>query len=187
MALGLNPPAIRHRIITGELAAARVGRRWRVHIDSVNALLVAKIPTRNSPLPVRRWAAMPTKLPLPPESRSPTLTTSVVAPTPVVPISPQIPDQPSPKPLFSDADLRHIAQLRAELWNPDPATRAQAEDQLRMFAQSVERDPTRRAEAGLTIDRQQVFLTAMQDQHARLPLPPPPPPPSMDHIISILG
>lgn len=55
-ALGLKPPAVRGKIKSGALAAAFISRRWRVHVDSLNALLACPVPVRNPPIPVKRWA-----------------------------------------------------------------------------------------------------------------------------------
>jgi len=48
-ALGLRPAAIRSRIKSGELAAALVGRKFRVGTASVNALLAGAAPSRPAP------------------------------------------------------------------------------------------------------------------------------------------
>jgi excisionase family DNA binding protein len=48
-ALGLRPAAIRLRIKSGDLAAAFVGRKWRVGTASVNALLADAAPVQSAP------------------------------------------------------------------------------------------------------------------------------------------
>lgn len=64
-ALGLHPVAVRTRIKDGRLSAVRIGRGYRVRIDSVNALLEG----RHAPQSARTPMAVPTEgilgIPLP--------------------------------------------------------------------------------------------------------------------------
>lgn len=49
-ALGVRPSTIRNLIKNGRLAAVRIGRSWRIYVDSINALLGAPAPTSAAPV-----------------------------------------------------------------------------------------------------------------------------------------
>ena len=151
-ALGVGPASIRQRIKAGTLSAVRVGRGWRIHLASLNAILAgSQPPTAQSPA-VTTVVSEPMK-PRP----SPSPTTSSAPPSvvlqPAIPAPPaadSVAVQPRPKSLFSDGDMIWIEKYRRDLNDPNPAVRAEAKHQLSMFAQAAEQDATRRVAARMT-------------------------------------
>jgi len=110
-ALGLKPATVRLHIKSGDLAAVRIGRSWRIGVDSVNALLAGA-----------------------------NLKSEVVTSAPVVTSQPAAVSvqsiQPQAKasvPAFDASDLRYIAGYRAELLHSNPAIVENAKYQLSMF------------------------------------------------------
>ena len=171
IALGLKPASVRSRIRSGELAAALVGHRWRVHVDSLNSLL--------SPVRRRPWPSQ--VAPTPAHSDSSATPTSTPDPPPIS-VPPTVPEPPpaaAPKPLFSDRELAWVYRYRAELTDPSPDVRENAHWQLSMFARSailhnVEDESQKTPEI-------KVYLDCMLDSLRSLPplplVPPPPPKP----------
>lgn len=156
VALGLGPVSIRQRIKTEVLSAARVGRAWRVHVDSINAILSGRAPTNSS------VAAKPnddsTTVNLQSPVKPPAITTQEESPRTCtasdagaghVPNDPSVLDQPAraatitalpeaekpaaPKPRFSDSDMVWINRYRREALDPDREVAANARWQLEQF------------------------------------------------------
>lgn len=124
-ALGLRSASVRLRIQAGQLAAVKVGRGWRVHVESVNALLKCV----HQPKPAASQASLDT---FPPEAQPTHL-----------PIEPPV-AKPSgqPRPIFDDSDMRWIQRFRSQLLDADPAVVANASWQLGQFARRAQMDPT---------------------------------------------
>jgi excisionase family DNA binding protein len=151
-ALGLRPAAVRLRIRAGELAAVQVGRRWRIGLTSLNAILAgAEAPTAQTAAvtTVVSEPMKPCPSPSPTTSSAPPLIVSQPA-IPAPPAAESVAVQPRPKQLFSDGDMVWIARYRRDLSDPHPAVRAEAKHQLSMFAQAAEQDATRRVAARMT-------------------------------------
>lgn len=114
-ALGLGPAAVRQRIKSGQLAAVRVGRSWRIGVKSLNDLLsAAAAECRGSGT----------------ATRAPSARASVSIP----PVANDVPE-PQQQPIFSESDLRQINQFRINLTHYDPEIREHARFQLEMFDQ----------------------------------------------------
>lgn len=127
VALGLRPAAVRLRIKSGELAAALIGRKFRVGIASVNALLAGAGPApRPSPRPTYDSS-------FPQPSSNPAVQHAV---QPVV----QPPPSTSP---FDANDMAWIAAYRRQLADPNPTVRSNAKFHLERFAARAADDPTR--------------------------------------------
>ncbi len=114
-ALGLGPAAVRQRIKSGQLAAVRVGRSWRIGVKSVNDLLSAAEVLRR-------------------DSGTATMAHSAKASDSKTPVEESVPE-PHQEPIFSDSDLRQINQFRINLAHYDPEIRDHARFQLEMFDQ----------------------------------------------------
>jgi excisionase family DNA binding protein len=124
-ALGLRPVAVRQRIKAGTLSAVRIGRAWRVHTDSVNALLGKPQPTAATPTPPAS-APQSTSVP-PPEHR----------PTKLRPGSPEWVQWHMD--IFDASDAPWIEKYTWELGSSDPQVASNAQYQLSMFKASRER------------------------------------------------
>lgn len=151
-ALGVGPASVRQRIKAGSLSAVKVGRGWRVHLTSLNAILAGSAaPTVQSPA-VTTVVSEPMKS-HPPSSPTTNSALPSVAIQPAIsapPAANSVAVQPRPKSLFSDGDMIWIARYRRDLNDPNPAVRTEAQHQLRMFAQAAEQDATRRVVARMT-------------------------------------
>jgi len=162
-ALGVGPASIRQRIKDGRLSAVRVGRGWRIHLASLNAILAG------TEAPIARSTAVTSVVFHPEKStHSPSPTTNSAPPpvvcqpaTPAPPAAESIAVQPRPKKLFSDSDMVWIERYRRDLNDPNPAVRAEAKHQLRMFAQAAEQDATRRVAARMTEEECRATATAL--------------------------
>lgn len=182
IALGLKPASVRSRIRSGELAAALVGRRWRVHLDSLNSLLA---PVRRRP-----WPSQVT--PVPAHSDSTSAPTSPPEPSPIL-APPSVPEPlpaDAPKPLFSDHDLTWIYRYRAELLDPSSDVRENARWQLSMFARSagchrIEHEAQKTPEITAYLDCLQDSLRSLPPLPL-VPPPPPKPPPGPTQQLSLL-
>lgn len=163
VALGVVPATIRERIRNGSLSAVKIGRGWRVHLSSLNAILAG------SAAPTAQTAAVTTVVSKPMKPRpSPSPTTSSAPPPivsqPVIPAPPateSVTAQPRPKSLFSDGDMIWIERYRRDLNDPNPAVRAEAKHQLRMFAQAAEQDATRRVAVRMTEEEAKATAAAL--------------------------
>ena len=132
-ALGLRPAAVRLRIKSGALAAALVGRKFRVGTASVNALLAGAGPaSRPTPRPASGYdSSFPQPSACPAVQRAvPPVAQVVVQPLPTT----------SP---FDDNDMAWITAYRRQLADPNPAVRSNAKFHLERFAARAADDPTR--------------------------------------------
>lgn len=162
-ALGVGPASIRQRIKAGQLSAVRVGRGWRIHLTSLNAILAGSQPPAAHSTAVTTIVSEPMK---PCPSPSPTTSSAPppVASLPAIPAPPAVETvavQPRPKSLFSDGDMVWIARYRCDLNDPNPAVRTEAQHQLRMFAQAAEQDATRRVVARMTEEEAKATAAAL--------------------------
>lgn len=131
VALGIRPPTVRAFIKSGKLAAARIGKSWRVGVESINALLAGACPTSLVVVPklpeldASKSIASARATALPPAPKSPVLVTSTSVASAT----------PTHKP---DADDLHwLGHYRAQLQSSDHATRANAAFQLGMLTRRI--------------------------------------------------
>ena len=162
-ALGVGPASIRQRIKAGTLSAVKVGRGWRIHMASLNAILAGSQPPA-------AHASSATSVVVSPETPcpSPSPTTSSASPpvvcqpaSPAPPAAESVAVQPRPKQLFSDSDMVWIVRYRRDLSDPNPAVRAEAKHQLGMFVQAAEQDATRRVAARLTVEEAKTMAAVL--------------------------
>lgn len=145
-ALGVGPATIRLRIKGGTLSAVKVGRGWRVHSTSLNALLSgssspsASLAPRSAVVaehqqppasPARNDSPTPASL-SPPAANILVSTVQNDAPT-ASPVPSQA-VQPPPSDPYRAEDRVWIARYTRDLNSPDPQVRADAAWHLGQFA-----------------------------------------------------
>jgi excisionase family DNA binding protein len=150
-ALGVVPATIRERIRNGSLSAVKVGRGWRVHSTSLNALLSgsgtpsASSVSRPAVVPEHQQAAASPAQNDGPSATSPSPPTAN-APIPTVlndaPAAPPASSQtvkPAPSDPYDAEDRIWIERYSRDLISSDPQVRADAAWHLGQFAQRAQR------------------------------------------------
>jgi excisionase family DNA binding protein len=163
IALGVVPATIRERIRNGSLSAVKVGRGWRVHLASLNALLngssspAASPASRSVVVPEHQQAAAspvqndsePLTLPSSPAAITPVSTVPNDLPAPSSPVVSQppspglaalIPQPPAdPDDGYDADDLVWVQRYRRDLADVDPQVRADAAWHLERIAARAKR------------------------------------------------